>query len=121
VIPGVWQSVVLTLAVFRTVRLLGWDHLPTLVRARKWATGEYTVTNGSTNARLRQTNEPVTEETRWRRPTLAALLACPYCLGAYISVVWYVAWRIYPSWSLTVAAPFALSAAVGAWARWIDP
>lgn len=120
-IPGPWVALVLVLATFRICRLAGWDHFPPLLAARRWATGEYVVSSGSTNARLRVTNEEVEYEVRHRRPTLYAGLSCAYCSSVWFGAAVYLAWRLEPSWTLTGAAVLAASAAVGLVARWLDP
>lgn len=120
-IPHWWQALVLGLAAFRVVRLLGWDSFPPIVRARAWATGEQIATRGSTNARMGLTAERVEDVHTYRRPLLHELVSCGYCSGWWVSLAWYGAWLVWPSWSLLVAFPFALSAFVGTWSRMLDP
>lgn len=120
-IPHPWQAIVLGLAAFRVVRIMGWDTLGVVVRARAWAVGEQAVTRGSTNARMGLTSERVEVEFTYRRQWLHELLSCGYCSGMWISLAWYGAWLVWPSWSLLVAFPFALSAFVGTWSRMLDP
>jgi len=121
VTPHPYIAVILTLAVFRLVRLIGWDHMPYLIRVRAWATGEQHTSNGSTNARLGVTNEQVQNTVTYRRQWLADLIACSYCSGLWLSTAAYVAWRFEPRWTLYAAVPLALSTVVGAWSRFIDP
>ncbi len=120
-IPTWWVALVLGLGAYRVCRLLGWDDFPPIARARGWVTGEHVVTNGSTNTRMGLTSEPVVASYRYRRPYLAALLHCAFCLGFWVSLATYVAWRLWPVGSVTVMAPFALSAFVGLVARNWDP
>lgn len=44
------------------------------------------------------------------REKWALFINCPYCLGFWITVVWWVAWLIFPHGTLVVAALFALHA-----------
>lgn len=41
------------------------------------------------------------------------LVGCPFCLGAWLAILWWGAWQVWPHGSLVAAAPFAISAAVG--------
>ncbi len=106
-IPGPWVALVLALAAFRLTRLAGWDDFPLAVRVRGWITGEHTI---------RGRAEPL-----YQRPTLAHLLACPWCIGFWISCAVYVGWLLVPTEALYAAAPFALSAFVGLVAKNLDP
>jgi hypothetical protein len=109
------------LAISRVVRLVGWDHMPFLVKARAWVTGEYRTSNGSTNARLGVTNEQVQTTVAHRRQWIADLISCPFCLGLWLSAAVYVAWRFEPRWTLYGAVPLAISTLVGTWVRFLDP
>lgn len=95
--PSPLALVVLILAAFRLWRLLAEDDLPPLARARDWLTGAQR------------------EDGEWsfRRPTLAHFLACPYCLGAWVSLAVYAAWLSAPVPTLYAMTPFAISGAVG--------
>lgn len=111
-IPSPWPALVLTLAAFRICRLIGWDDLPPIVRLRDRMTGmaiRYTPT---------ESRDPIIS---YRRPLLAHFLACPYCLGFWISLAVYGVWLLEPTGVLYGAAPFALAAAVGIIARQLDP
>lgn len=120
-IPHWFPALVILLGTFRLVRIIGWDYFPPIVSARDWITGALFVTNGSTNARMGLTGEPVERMVVHRRPLLAKLIECAWCLGFWISLLVYLAWRWHPGYTLTVLAPFALSAAVGLLARNLDP
>ena len=39
-------------------------------------------------------------------------LQCPFCLGFWVALAWWLAWVAWPHWTLVVAVPFALSALV---------
>lgn len=120
-IPSPWVGLVLALAAFRCTRLIGYDDFPPILRLRRWIVGTRSATAGSTNARMHVTNEKVEETTVHRWPTLSAFLWCPWCLGWWISLALYAAWRLEPSWTLTACSPFALSGVVGLVAKNLDP
>lgn len=51
---------------------------------------------------------------RWpkARTKLGEFVHCPWCLGAWLSLLVYVAWRLYPDAAMWVLTPLAISAAV---------
>jgi hypothetical protein len=51
---------------------------------------------------------------------LTEFFVCPWCFGAHISLAWWVAWLIWPTGTLIVATPWALSAVVGYLATYRD-
>lgn len=122
-IPGPWTSLVLALAVYRVFRLVGWDDLPVVVKARMWVVGaELVQPNGSVNRSMKITNEPDVEpEWRYRRPQLAHFIQCPYCVGFWISVLVYVWWLLSPTSCLYAMFAFALNGAAGIISRNLDP
>lgn len=89
VIPDWLPLVVLTLAVFRVYRLIADDDIAD--RPREW------VLDKLDDARLEK---------------LDKLITCPWCLGFWLSVLAWVAWLISPGWTVGLALPWALSAAV---------
>lgn len=113
-IPTPWVAVVLALGTFRIVRLVGWDDWPYAVRLRHWL--------GGRNER-NQGEKVIWNDERgtYTRPVLMKFLVCPWCVGFWISVGVYVAWKFEPTATLYVLAPFALSAAVGLIAKNWDP
>jgi Protein of unknown function (DUF1360) len=121
VLPSPWVGIVLVLATHRCVRLVGWDHLSVLVRARAWITGEHATNSGSTNARMGLTSERVEIQVAHRRPFFYELFGCPYCMSVWIGTAAYIAWYFEPWWTMTILAPAALSSAVGIVSRWLDP
>lgn len=120
-IPSPWIAVVLVLATHRLVRLVGWDHLSILVKARAWVTGQHATNSGSTNTRMGVTSERVEMQVAHRRRFFDELFGCAYCLSVWIGTAVYVAWVYEPSYTLYVCAPLALSSAVGMISRWLDP
>ncbi len=111
----------LTLAVYRIVRLIGWDDFPPVVRARNWVTGATAGTRSTSNAALGVTGEQPQVVWIYKRPLLMDMISCAYCFGFWVSLVAYIAWRFCPTETLYIAAPFALSGAVGITARMLDP
>jgi hypothetical protein len=57
----------------------------------------------------------------YRRPTLAHLVHCPFCLGWWVSLSVYIAWLAWPRGTLYALAPFALSGLVGLISKNLDP
>lgn len=86
-IPEPWEFALLALAAWRCWWLLAEDTI--LNRWRERAHG------------------------RW--PALVEeFVGCPFCAGAWIAAGWWACWYFASSeWTTVVAAPFALSAAVG--------
>lgn len=120
-IPSPWVAVILTLAVFRCAREIGYGDFPSVLRLRRWATGYEVGRRGSSNSLSGMTSETPELVETYKRPTLHALLACPYCIGFWTALVVYLAWVFEPRYTLYGAAPFALSAASAWCARWLDP
>jgi hypothetical protein len=87
----------LILASHRVTRLIGWDTLTARWRAR--LTGY-----SDTGERNRYPHN---------RKTLGEFIHCPWCLGFWVSLAWYLAWQEWPQGTLDVAIPFAISSAVG--------
>lgn len=114
-IPSPWISLVLALAAFRVTRLIGWDDLPPIVAARRWALGE------SVEVRSRPAGQDDVYVYVYERPLLAHFVHCPFCVGFWISLATYLLWLFEPTGTLYGAAPFALSAAVGLLAKNLDP
>lgn len=120
-IPSPWVAAILVLATHRLVRLVGWDHLSILVKARAWITGQHATNSGSTNTRMNLTSERVEFQVAHRRAFFDELFGCPYCLSVWLGTAVYVAWYFEPWWTMTMLAPAALSSAVGMVSRWLDP
>jgi len=99
VIPTAYVLVLLSLAAFRSWRLVGVDVITRPVRQRL----------------IRRAEEPdmIYVGPGAYRPLLDELVGCPWCLGAWISVGWWVAWTIWPHGTIVAAVPFAISALVG--------
>lgn len=99
-IPGPWEFVLLTLAVFRLWRLVAEDSV--LDRPRAWLLGVpgWLPVGGETPP-------------AGYREKLALWLTCPWCAGFWLSVAAWAGWVAEPRWTLILAVPWALSGAVG--------
>lgn len=119
VIPGAWQTVLLALFAFRLTRLVGWDDLSPVVAVRNKLMGAHWTFTPNTG----RTVEEEVDQGWWeyRRPLLAHFVHCPFCLGAWISLLVAASWWLWPHATLLVALPFALSSAVGLIAKQLDP
>jgi hypothetical protein len=84
-IPEWWPFLLLALAAWRTFRLLAEDTI--LDRPR-----EYLLRHTKGKGEL--------------------FIVCPFCLGFWVSVGWWLAWVAWPHWTRVAATPFALSAVV---------
>lgn len=112
-IPSPWVAVVLALGVFRICRFVGWDEFPPVRRLRARLTGERAYRNPTENRDA--------EILRYDRPTLEHFITCPFCLGFWLSVAAFLAWRFEPTWTVYALAPWALSGAVGLISKNLDP
>jgi hypothetical protein len=82
-IPSWWTFLLLALAAWRIWRLLAYDTILDPIRTRLVRTEK--------------------QET---------FLQCPFCVGFWVALAWWVLWCAWPHWTLVVAVPFALSAVV---------
>jgi hypothetical protein len=103
---GLAGIVVLGLAVHRAWRILAVDEMPWLVRARRWFLGLADHPSGVIHV---------------RRPVLKKWLECPWCAGAWLTVVGYVAWRCAPTVAEPAIVMLAASTIVGLVVRNLDP
>ncbi len=90
-IPDWYILLLLSLAAYRMWKLLAEDTILAPVRAR-------------------------ITMSEWERE----LLECPWCLGAWISLGWVVAWWVFPYQSTVIAVPFVVSALVGLYAQVVE-
>ena len=90
-IPSWYALILLTLAAYRTWRLLAEDTILDRPRSRLI-----------------------------RREGVSEFVSCPWCLGFWLAVVWWAAWWAWPHGVLVAAAPFAVSALVGLFALVVD-
>lgn len=49
----------------------------------------------------------------YRRPTLAHLVHCPFCLGWWVTLACWGSFELWHHWALVALSPFALAGAVG--------
>ena len=98
-VPGPYAVFLLAVASYRLWRLLAEDDI--LDRPRR-----YLLNMGDW-----QEGQPTPEGYRSK---LGELLICPWCLGFWISLAFWVAWQLEPDWTLWAAVPLVLSAGVAA-------
>ena len=91
--PTWWGVVLLSLAAFRTWRILAEDTVFDSLRRRV--------------ARADSKREE--------------FITCPWCAGFWIAMLWWLAWILSARWALIVATPLAISAVLGLIAANIDP
>lgn len=133
-VPTWWQFTILALAAYRLTRLVGWDDLPPIYRARAWLIGEHWVPlepgddspedwfDRPPSLPGKQPGSEV-EGVRpaYDRPLLAHFVHCPFCVGFWIAVAVYLGWLGGGDTTLLAMTPFALAAVVGLVARNLDP
>lgn len=90
-LPTAWVGVILALATYRILRLLMAD----------------TITDGFRRRLLNKDGDVSTPRADW----LDDLWGCAYCLGAYVSLVVFAVYELWPHTLPILAVPFALSAA----------
>lgn len=111
-IPDWWEFVLLSLATYRTVRLIGWDVITRPIRVR--------VTHRSEIEGTVYVNPRTGEVGGGYRRGVDEFLHCPFCLGFWVSVAWWAAWYAWPRATLGVAAPLAIAAIVELVGRNLD-
>ena len=97
-IPNWYGLVLLSLAAFRTWRLVSEDTI--FERPRRYVTG------------LPQKWKAGDSLPKGYREYLAIFIECPWCAGFWISLLWWGAFQLWEHGALVVAVPFAISAAV---------
>lgn len=103
--PSWLELALLVLGSYRITRLIGWDDLPPIARLRDRLTG----LRGNPDGAM------------WHeRELLEEFLACPFCLGFWVSLVVYIAWLSAERPTLYAVTPFAISGAVGLIAKNLD-
>ncbi len=98
-IPDWWSALLLALASWRLFHLLAFDDI--LDRPRRYVT--------RLNPKWRQEGDATGEQ---YREGLAAFLTCPYCLGFWVASAVWAAWLVFPTETMFVTVPFALSAGI---------
>ena len=101
--PTPWTFTLISLAAFRTFRLIGYDTILDHLRDRHL----------TRRHRIRP-------EDGYRRD-LDIFLHCPWCLGFWVTLAWWGTWLAQPTLTEFVAVPFALSAVVGLIGKNLDP
>lgn len=135
-IPDWWQAILLVLAAYRLTRLGGWDAFPLAAKLRARLIGQDWTTedDGSDLPSLfddeiavvpiateplvtlpgKQPSSPIQfVRPSYRRPTLAHLVHCPFCLGWWVTLACWGSFQVWPHGALVALTPFALAGAVG--------
>lgn len=94
-VPHALELVILALAAWRTYRLLAFDVILQPLRERL--------------IRRAEDDGYVYVGEGEYRPTLDKFVHCPYCLGFWLCVAWWVAYLVWPHGAVWLAVPWALS------------
>jgi hypothetical protein len=94
--PGWYAFIILALAAWRTFQLIAHDDI--LDPVWKFVPD-----------RLRK-NEKFVE---W--------VQCPYCMGFWITLIWWGAWQEWPRWTLIIGSVLALHAGMIAASKFLSP
>ncbi len=96
--PDWWEAVLLALAAWRVYHLIAFDTIldgpRNLLCGLPWAWKD---------------SDPVPRSYRAR---LGDFIQCPYCMGFHVSLAWWGAFQCSPKWSVILATPWAISAAL---------
>lgn len=98
-----WAFILVSLAAFRTTRLVGWD----------------TILDGPRDL-LTKRSTATAVHSRYR-PGVDKFLHCAWCLGFWVALAWWGAWELWPHATTVAATPFAIGAIVGVVAKNLDP
>lgn len=98
-VPNWWEAVLLALAAWRLFHLVAYDDI--LDRPRRYIT--------RLAPSWKQEGDATGEKYREK---LGDFLTCPFCLGWWIALVWWLFWLQWPHGTLVAATPFVLSAGV---------
>ncbi len=97
-IPGWFPFILLSLAAFRTWRLVADDDITDPLK--RYVT-----------ALPKAWHDPDPLPANYRQ-RLMDFIECPWCLGFWIGLAWWGAWQVWPHATTVVAVPMALSALV---------
>jgi hypothetical protein len=106
-VPGVWETVLLSLAAYRSWRLLAEDTVLDVPRRKLLRLGGWRQEGDTVPAGYRE----------W----WGEMVGCAWCLGAWLSVGWWLVFQVSEHWALVAAVPFAVSATVGLIRTRLDP
>ncbi len=90
-VPSWWEALLLLAAAYRVWRLISYDTITETPRT--WVLDRY--------------------DPHRQRKYFSIFLLCPWCAGFWMTVIWWLAWLVWPHATLVVAVPWALSLAVG--------
>ena len=116
--PEPWEFVLLALGTFRLTRLLGWDAFPPIRKLRDRITGaEWHWNKEGLEQKRGETATEVAGTWTFRRPVIAELVDCPFCLGLWLSGGVFLLWWAFGDPMLAAMTPFAISGVVGVIAK----
>lgn len=93
-VPNWYELILLSLAAFRTFRLIAADTILDGPRERIIQRAAWQLPNGKYRKKLDE----------W--------VHCPWCMGFWVSLIWWGFYLITPEWSVRLAVPWAISAVV---------
>lgn len=93
-VPNWYEFILLSLAAFRTFRLIAADTILDGPRERIIKRASWQLPSGEYRKKLDE----------WAH--------CPWCMGFWITLAWWGFWLITERWSIILAVPWALSAVV---------
>lgn len=96
-VPGWYVLLLLSLAAFRTWRLIAEDDI--LDRPRRYVT--------RLGDRWEKDGDPIPSD---YRIGLGKFLACSWCLGFWVALAWWGAWQVAPLETEVVSVPLAIAA-----------
>lgn len=102
-IPNWYQMLLLAGAAFRIWRLLAEDDLLDWPRRKLLRLGEWREEGDLIPANYHR--------------SLGKFLTCSWCFGAWVALIWWMAWEVWPHGTIIAAVPWVLSAVVGAIAK----
>lgn len=105
-VPDIYQLLLLIAAAYRVWRLLAEDDILDRPRRAILRLGEW-----------RQEGDKIPDNCRlvWSK-----FVGCPWCFGAWIAFAWWGFFEWDAHWTTVVAAPWAISAGVGAIAHYLN-
>jgi hypothetical protein len=96
--PDWWVALLLFGGAFRVYRLIAKDVILDRPRAFLLGLGEW---------------RPGTPTPATYREHLAEFVTCPWCMGLWVTLGWWLAWQQWPHAVTVVSVPLAINTAVG--------
>jgi hypothetical protein len=118
--PSWWEFVLLGLAAFRVYRLIARDTVTEPIREAISYPDAAAVSLDDSADRIEVVGEGFPSLPKSWRVYLSTLLRCPWCMGFYVSVAWWIFWLVAPHAALWLATPWAIAAVVALLAKNLD-